>query len=74
MARERYAADPGPSEFTGDGQWSSAGGDATPGVGVVPPGQVTSLLEWYWTNPADPTSVPADRGGSIGDDSIPRNR
>jgi hypothetical protein len=74
MARRAYDGDPGASEFTGDGQFSSAGHGGMPGVGVVPPGAITSLLEWYWTNPADPASAPELNGGSIGDDAVNRVR
>lgn len=74
MVRKPYADDPGESEFTGDGQYSSEGHGDLPGVGVLPPGQITALNEWYWTNPADPGSAPEERGGSIGDTSVFRNR
>lgn len=74
MAREPYKDDPGASEFTGDGQATSDGHGALPGVGVVPPGAGASLSEWYWTNPADPASAPEPDYGSIGDDSVSRNR
>lgn len=74
MAREPYADDPGASEFTGDGQFTSEGHGAIPGVGVVPFGAGASLVDWYWTNPADAASAPEANNGSIGDDSVDRNR
>lgn len=73
MGRQPYSEDIGPTEFTGDGQWSSEGHGAEPGVGVVP-NEYGPLLEWYWTNPADPESAPEEGFKSIGDDNVPRNR
>lgn len=73
MARKPYADDPGASEFTGDGQATSDGHGALPGVGVVPP-EYVGLLEWYWTNPADSASAPEPNGASIGDYSVNRVR
>lgn len=73
MARLPYAEDPGPSEFCGDGQWSSEGHGDMPGVGVVPFGVESDLLGWYWTDPGDPGSAPEPNGGSIGDESVHRN-
>jgi hypothetical protein len=74
MVRKPYADDPGASEFTGDGQRTSEGHGALPGVGVVPDGVGADLVEWYWTEPADVASAPAENYGSIGDDSVTRNR
>lgn len=74
MGRAPYADDPGASEFTGDGQLTSDGHGAEPGVGVVPAGPISELLEWYWTNPADVESAPAENHGSIGDETVFRNR
>jgi hypothetical protein len=75
MGRQPYADDPGESEFTGDGQWSSEGhgGTENPGVGVLPV-ETAGLNEWYWTNPADPESAPEEGFKSIGDESVHRNR
>lgn len=73
MTRKPYDDDPGPTEFTGDGQFTSEGHGALPGVGVVPPNLV-GFLEWYGTNPADASSSPAPNGGSVGDDTISKNR
>lgn len=74
VARRPYEDDPGVSEFTGDGQYTSEGHGAIPGVGVLPPGVGAALVEWYWTNPADAGSAPEPNNGSIGDDSVFRNR
>lgn len=74
MTRKPYGDDPGATEFTGDGQRTSEGHGAEPGVGVVPDGAISELLGWYWTNPADEGSAPEENAGSIGDTSVPRNR